>query len=104
VEQFQVRGTAKGRAGGDRPQAITGVNASGNLEVLVERVLQDRECLVDVMTAVTGFRGIWEAVIQQFFERSSPGGLRFSINDGGARPDTVTLRLMQSVQLIESEP
>jgi malonate decarboxylase delta subunit len=104
VEQFQVRGTAKGRAGGDRPQAITGVNASGNLEVLVERVMQDRECLVDVMTAVSGFRGIWEAVIQEFFERSSPGGLRFSINDGGARPDVVTLRLMQSVRLMEGEP
>jgi malonate decarboxylase delta subunit len=52
---------------------------------------------------VTGFRGIWEAVIQEFFERSSPGGLRFSINDGGARPDTVTLRLMQSARLMEPD-
>jgi malonate decarboxylase delta subunit len=103
VEQFQVRGTAKSRAGGEGREAITGVNASGNLEILVERVLPERECLVDVATAVTGFRGIWEAVIQEFFERSSPGGLRFSINDGGARPDTVTLRLMQSVRLMETE-
>ena len=104
MEQFQVHGMAKGRAGGDRHQAIIGVNASGNLEVLVERVLPDDECLVDITTAVTGFRGIWEAVIQEFFERSSPGGLRFSINDGGARPDVVTLRLMQSVRLMENEP
>ena len=89
--------------GGHRRQAITGVNASGNLEVLVERVLPDHECLVDVTTAVTGFREVWEAVIQEFFERSSPGGLRFSINDGGARPDTVTLRLMQSARLMETE-
>jgi malonate decarboxylase delta subunit len=73
VEQFQVRGTAKKRAPGDRRQAITGVNTSGNLQILVERVLPDQECLVDVATAVTGFRGIWEAVIQEFFERSSPG-------------------------------
>ena len=87
----------------DRRQAITGVNTSGNLEILVERVLPDQECLVDVATAVTGFRGIWEAVIQEFFERSSPGGLRFSINDGGARPDTVTLRLMQSARLMEPD-
>jgi malonate decarboxylase delta subunit len=72
VEQFQVRGTAKKRAPGDRRQAVTGVNTSGNLEILVERVLPDKECLVDVATAVTGFRGIWEAVIQEFFERSSP--------------------------------
>jgi malonate decarboxylase delta subunit len=104
VEQFQVRGPASKRAGGHRHLAITGVNTSGNLEVLVERVLPDQECVVDVSTQVTGFRSIWEAVIQEFFERSSPGGLRFSINDGGARPDTVTLRLMQSVQLMENEP
>jgi malonate decarboxylase delta subunit len=103
MEQFRVRGTAKRRAGGVRQHAITGVNASGNLEVLVERVLPDHECQIEVATAVTGFREIWEAVIKDFFERSSPGGLRFSINDGGARPDTVTLRLMQSVQLMEDE-
>ena len=103
MEQFQVRGTAKKRTGGRRHQAITGVNTSGNLEILVERVLPDRECLVDVTTPVTGFREIWEAVIQEFLERSSPGGLRFSINDGGARPDTVTLRLMQSARLMETE-
>ncbi len=67
-------------------------------------MLPDQECVVDIATAVNGFRSIWEAVIQEFFERSSPGGLQFSINDGGARPDTVTLRLMQSVQLMENEP
>jgi malonate decarboxylase alpha subunit len=33
--------------------------------------------------------------------RSAPGGLRFSINDGGARPDVVTLRLMQGARLME---
>lgn len=103
MEQFQVHGAAKRRAGGNRRQAITGVNASGNLEVLVERVLPDHECQIEVVTAVTGFRAVWDAVIQDFFERTSPGGLRFSINDGGARPDTVTLRLMQSVQLMEDE-
>ena len=101
MEQFRIRGTAKRAAGGRHNQAITGVNTSGNLEVLVERVLPERECEVNVDTSVTGFRRIWEAVIQEFIERSSPGGLRFSINDGGARPDTVTLRLMQSLQLIE---
>ena len=103
MEQFQVRGTTKARAGGDRHQAITGVNASGNLEVLVERMLPEHECLVDVTTAVTGFRAIWEAVIEEFFRRGAPGGLRFWINDGGAHPDTVSLRLMQSVRLMEIE-
>jgi malonate decarboxylase delta subunit len=104
METIRVLGTAKRRAPGYRLQAITGVNASGNLEVLVERVLPDNECLVEVTTAVVGFRQIWEAVIDSFFERSAPGGLRFSINDGGARPDTVTLRLMQGMRLMEVEP
>ncbi len=33
--------------------------------------------------------------------RRSAGGLRISINDGGARPDTVALRLAQGVRKIE---
>jgi malonate decarboxylase delta subunit len=101
METFQVRGIARGRAPGNRVAAITGVNASGNLEVLVERVLPDNECLVEVATAVIGFRDLLQAVITEFFERSAPGGLRFSINDGGARPDAVILRLMQALRLME---
>jgi malonate decarboxylase delta subunit len=104
METFQMQGTAARRAGGSRQEAITGVNASGNLEVLAERVLPGNQCLVEVTTAVTGFREVWQAVIAEFFDRSAPGGLRFSINDGGARPDTVTLRLMQSVRLMETVP
>jgi malonate decarboxylase delta subunit len=101
MERFEIRGTAARRVPGDRRQAITGVNASGNLEVLVERVLPDNECVVEVATAITGFRDLWQAVIEDFFERCAPGGLRFSINDGGARPDVVTLRLMQGARLME---
>jgi malonate decarboxylase delta subunit len=104
MERFRVQGTAARRAAGSRTEAITGINASGNLEVLVERVLPDTECSVEVATAVGGFRDLWEAVIAEFFDRSAPGGLRFSINDTGARPETVTLRLMQSLRLMESEP
>jgi malonate decarboxylase delta subunit len=103
VEIFQVKGVSNRRASGARKRIITGVNASGNLEVMVERVLRENECVVEVTTQVTVFRSIWQAVIEEFFERSKPGGLRFSINDGGARPDTVTLRLMQGMQLIEAK-
>jgi malonate decarboxylase delta subunit len=42
-------------------------------------------------------------VVADFVERCSPGGLRISINDGGARPDTVHLRLMQGSSLMEAE-
>ena len=73
MEQFQVRGTAARRAPGTRREAIVGVNASGNLEVLVERVLPDRECLVEVSTAVVGFRDLWQAVIEDFFAAQLAG-------------------------------
>lgn len=88
-------------ARGDKPHAITGVVASGNLEVLVERVLPGTECQVEIATSAHGFGEIWRAVVEDFVERRSPGGLRLSVNDGGARPDTVALRLAQGARLIE---
>lgn len=103
MESLSFRHTAARRAAGARPVAIVGVVASGNLEVLVERSLPDRECRVEIETAARGFGEIWAAVIGDFVERRSPGGLRFSINDGGARPDTVALRLAQAVQLMEED-
>jgi malonate decarboxylase delta subunit len=100
MEDLSFRHQVRARAEGTRPSAIVGVVASGNLEVLVERVLPDAECAVDIKTAAVGFGEVWRAVIGDFVERHSPGGLRFSINDGGARPDTVSLRLAQAVRMI----
>ena len=104
MDNFHVKGTVPRPARGARRHALIGVNASGNLEVLVERVLTLHECEIQVATAVIGFRELWEAVIAEFLARCSPGGLRFSINDGGARPDMVTLRLMQALRLMEVGP
>src|ERR1700720_3673628 len=95
--------TAKSRLSGKKDKAIIGVVASGNLEVLLERVLPGADCEVDIDTPVRGYDETWKAVIAEFVERSSPGGLRLSINDGGARPDTVYLRLMQGSALMEAE-
>ena len=100
MEDLRFEHSVSARAGGGRASAIVGVVASGNLEVLVERVLPDTESAVDIKTAAIGFGEVWRAVIGDFVERHSPGGLRFSINDGGARPDTVSLRLAQAVRLI----
>jgi malonate decarboxylase delta subunit len=103
METLSYRHKAQERATGSKPLAIIGVVASGNLEVLVERVLPDTECQVDINTAAEGFGAVWKAVVADFVERRSPGGLRLSINDGGARPDTVALRLAQAVRLIEED-
>lgn len=103
METLSYRHKAVRRAGGARPMAIVGVVASGNLEVLVERVLPDTDCEIEITTPAIGFAKVWEAVIADFVERRSPGGLRLSINDGGARADTVSLRLAQAVRLIEED-
>jgi malonate decarboxylase delta subunit len=92
---------AASRLPGTKTQAITGVVASGNLEVLLERVLPDASCEIEIATPVKGYDATWKAVVDEFVARSSPGGLRISINDGGARPDTVYLRLMQGCALME---
>jgi malonate decarboxylase delta subunit len=100
---LRFRHTAKGRQSGKKDKAIIGVVASGNLEVLLERVLPGAACEVEIATPFRGYDETWKAVVADFVERSSPGGLRISINDGGARPDTVYLRLMQGSALMEAE-
>jgi malonate decarboxylase delta subunit len=103
MEYLSLRHTARQRAGGKKKMAILGVVASGNLEVLIERTLPGVECQVQIRTAADGFAKVWGAVVADFVERYSPGGLKLSINDGGARPDTVSLRLAQAVRLIEED-
>jgi malonate decarboxylase delta subunit len=103
MEALSFRHTVRERAGGTRQTAIIGVVASGNLEVLVERILPDVECALEIRTAAAGFGEVWKAVVGDFIERHSPGGLKLSINDGGARPDTVSLRLAQALRLIEED-
>ncbi len=90
-------------AAGTRALALVGVVASGNLEVLLERTAQPDCCTIDIATAMRGFADLWRAVLGDFVARRNAGGLRISINDAGARPDTVMLRLSQGARLMERE-
>jgi len=101
MEDLVYRHQGLKRAAGAKALAIVGVVASGNLEVMAERQLPDSECLIEIRTAAVGFGDVWQAVVADFVERSSPGGVKFSINDGGARPDVVSLRLAQALRLME---
>jgi malonate decarboxylase delta subunit len=101
MEKLSFKLSAPKRAGGTRTHAIVGVVASGNLEVLLERASPADVCTIDIATAAHGFGAVWDAVVREFVTRRSAGGLRISINDGGARPDTVALRLAQGVRKIE---
>ena len=87
---------------GDAPAArrapiVVGVVASGNLEVLVEPGGRGR-CHVEVATSANGFGEIWEAVLRDFAARRPVAGLAVSVNDAGATPAVVTLRLDQAVE------
>lgn len=92
-------------AEGARPACIVGVVASGNLEVLIEPLAAPRVCTIEINTAAHGFGATWRAVMDEFFERHPVGGVRISINDAGATPATVTLRLDQAIEAyLRSEP
>lgn len=101
MERLTYRHIAREPAQGSALSALVGVVASGNLEVLVERILPGSACEIEIETTAAGFGDVWSAVVADFVERHSPGGLRLSINDGGARPDMVSLRLAQAVRAIE---
>ncbi|WP_158914195.1 malonate decarboxylase acyl carrier protein [Caulobacter sp. S45] len=101
METLRFEFSALTPAKGVRKTALVGVVASGNLEVLLEREGAPDRCTIEINTSAHGFRPLWEAVMADFTSRRTAGGLRISINDGGARPDTVSLRLAQGVRLIE---
>jgi malonate decarboxylase delta subunit len=74
---------------------LVGVVGSGNLEVLLEAAASD-QCIFHVETSARGFGVIWEAVLRDFHERHKFAGVSVSINDMGATPAVVSLRLDQA--------
>jgi malonate decarboxylase delta subunit len=78
--------------------AIVGVLGSGNLEVMVEPAALGGACEIEVSTAANGFGTIWQAVMKDFFARHRAGDIRISVNDAGATPAIVSLRLDQAIE------
>ena len=85
------------------PQVV-GVVGSGNLEVLIESVPQDGACTIAISTAAVGFGPIWEAVMRDFHQRWALADTRISINDMGATPAVVSLRMDQAAETILGSP
>ncbi|NTF09664.1 malonate decarboxylase acyl carrier protein [Agrobacterium rubi] len=77
---------------------LSGVLGSGNLEVLVEACDLSGKTRVEVETAAVGFGTIWQAVLSDVFDRWKIGDVKVSINDAGATPAVVALRLDQALQ------
>ena len=84
------------RPAGAFAPVLVGVVGSGNLEVLLEPA-SGSDCTIHIETSARGFGAIWEAVVRDFHQRHPIGGIRVSINDMGATPAVVSLRLDQAI-------
>ena len=80
-----------------------GVVASGDLEILLESTPASDEATVRVRTSVDGFDTVWREVLQRFFTHTPLAG-RWELNDFGATPAVVTLRLRQAAEAALEDP
>ncbi|HEL3005906.1 TPA: malonate decarboxylase acyl carrier protein [Stenotrophomonas maltophilia] len=85
-----------------RGAVLVGVLASGNLEILLEPAALDGAMTVRIITAAKGFGSVWQAVISDFAQRHPLRDVRISINDAGATPAVVSLRLDQAVETLRA--
>ena len=81
-------------------RAHVGVVGSGDLEVLLSpnAALAAR---VVVTTSVDGYGHIWKSVLDRFFTRYD-GAVSIEINDFGATPGVVALRLAEATEAAEA--
>lgn|ERR1700722_15743008 len=97
MEQFEFNYPAKRKI---QKRAHVGVVGSADLEVLLEP--NDTETAsVRIRTSVDGFKETWKAVLDRFFGQYD-GAVRIEINDAGATPGAVSLRLQQAVEASEA--
>ena len=79
------------------PSVLCGVVGSGNLEILLRQGDEPTVCTVEVKTAARGFGDTWQAVLDAFVASHPAGGTHIAINDMGATPAVVSLRLEQTL-------
>jgi len=78
-------------------RAHIGVVGSGDLEILIEPTTNKQTEFI-VRTASDGFKETWKAVIQRFTALNDIDA-KIIINDFGATPGVVSLRLSQAVEI-----
>lgn len=83
---------------GSAATTLVGVVGSGNLEVLFESVDLQGRIRFSIDTSISGFDATWRAVLGAFAEKHQRGNLLVTINDAGATPSVVELRLAQAAQ------
>lgn len=78
--------------------AHVGVVGSGDLEVLVEPS-EENKTVIEVRTGITGFQDTWKKVIERFIGQNNDISAIITINDFGATPGVVSIRLAQAVEV-----
>lgn len=101
MERFTLSLPSAPCAHAERAAALCGVVSSGNLEILVSHGSRPDRCDIEVNTSAHGFRDTWEAVLGDAIARHAAGGLSLAINDVGATPAVVSLRLDQALEAME---
>ncbi len=79
-------------------RALAGVVGSGDLEVLLEPGV-DGLTTVAICTSVDGMAPVWQALLERIFDAGDAAALpavRLDINDFGATPGVVRLRIAQA--------
>ncbi|MDQ2695561.1 MAG: malonate decarboxylase acyl carrier protein [Pseudomonadota bacterium] len=103
MEKLHYEFDGRRRVPNPQDHVLVGVVASGNLEVMMEPAELDGRMRVEVTTAARGFGDIWRVVLRDFSERHPLADVRVSINDVGATPAVVSLRLDQAAEAFEGD-
>lgn len=82
-------------------RAHAGVAGSGDLEVLLYPDGTTSTAGVRVRTSIDGYSDLWDLALSRFFGRHPVAG-RYVINDCGATPGVVALRLLQAIEASET--
>jgi malonate decarboxylase delta subunit len=99
--QFEFKGKAPPTTSTEF--ALAGVVSSGNLEVMIEKADLGGSMRIVVNTAAVGFGDTWRAVLADFSARHPLGDVLVTINDAGATPAVVSLRLDQTVEEFQGD-
>lgn len=78
-------------------RAYVGVVGSGDLEILLEPI-EEKKAYIVVRTRFDGFEQIWRDMLDRFFEDNDIA-VKIEINDFGATPGMVTMRLLQALEV-----
>ena len=94
MEKLSYEYPAGKPAGG---RVFTGVVASGDLEVLLEPNVAGATT-ISVNTSIDGYGRVWEALLTRVFSAHLLPAVRIEINDFGATPGVVRMRIEQAFE------